>query len=87
MTEINSKNQLVVLDTFEAPPTADSSDAESANIKTAESAGKVVRPDPAIVPPLRELVTPEQHDALHQLALGYKRTLVLDPEQQVELGK
>ena len=124
VTEINSKNQLVVLDTFEAPPPLDSpppapaqTDAESANTKTAESTGgklhpdpatapplhpdpatppplhpdpataPPLHPDPATAPPLQQLVTPEQYDALHQLALNYKRTLVHDPEDQVELGE
>lgn len=92
VTEISSKNELVVLDTFEAPPPlspVDTSTAESVNTDTAESAvsGKVARPDASTVPQLLELVKPEHYHSLQQLAFAYKTTLVHDPDQRVDLGK
>lgn len=86
VTEINSKSELVILDTFDAPPPI-STLATSAD--TAESAvsRKMARPDAAAVPPLQELVTPERYHSLQELALTYKTTLGHDPDQLVDLGK
>ena len=81
MTEINSKNKPVVLDTFELPPPLAADAADSAVIK------KLPRPDTDTSPPLKELITSEQYETLLQLALTYKQTLSHDPMQQVDLGE
>jgi hypothetical protein len=85
VTEINSKNEIVVLDIFEVPPQTENAESADTNF-TAESAGAC--PDAVFsVPPLEELVSPEQYHSLQQLALTYQRTLVCDSEHQVELGE
>ncbi len=78
-----------MLDRFEAPPLPPPTPrtAESAVIAKPLKGVASCPPDAGSVPELQELVTPDLYQDLQQLALDYKRTLVHDPDQQVELGE
>ncbi len=87
VTEINSKEQPVVLDGYDVPPLPPLSEFPVSGKRRRLYEPGSSRPDPDSVPPLQDLVTPQQYHALTQLSQSYKSTLVADPDHRVDFGR
>ncbi len=94
VTEINSNGKLVVLDNHNLPSSPASlplppppPPSMSATKKKRKRGGHgSYRPDPTLVPPLKDLVSLEQYKSIHHLADEYKATLACDHDHVVTLG-
>ena len=87
VTEVNSKGEFVVLDGYEVPPLPPLSEIPVSGKRRRLFEPESSRPDPSSVPPLQDLVTPQQYHALTQLSQSYKSSLVADPDHRVDLGR